>query len=265
MAGYPCIESVEKEKAVHHQADHELANKGKQRRHFFRASIAFLGVSVLHASGATTPKETGLSFEGLLKDKPGFQPRRPAPLPVKEIPDFLSSQQLRGHYKVYRDVFEELLTAEQALRVASRDAAHAEAYAVLRERQVRAANAVLLHELYFRNLAVHPVEPPRFVLANISEHMGTMATWREDFRAGARVAGEWVTLVYDPYDDRWHNLPLADSNAGVMIGTNPLVVCDVAEHAWSHDYGDRESYIERFLEHVDWTTVAKRYRAVDRH
>jgi superoxide dismutase len=46
---------------------------------------------------------------------------------------------------------------------------------------------------------------------------------------------------------------------------NPLVVCAVADHAWSIDYKDRESYAARFVDHIDWNAVATRYRAVDRH
>ena len=47
---------------------------------------------------AAPPKETGLSFEGLLKREPGFQPRTIAPLPYAEIPGFLSKAQLARNY-----------------------------------------------------------------------------------------------------------------------------------------------------------------------
>ena len=71
-------------------------------------SLAF-GTSLAHAADASAPKETGLSFEGLLKGKPGFQPRTPAPLPVTEIPGFLSKKQLARNYAAYRDAFAKLL------------------------------------------------------------------------------------------------------------------------------------------------------------
>ena len=45
---------------------------------------------------------------------------------------------------------------------------------------------------------------------------------------------------------------------------NPLVVCDVAEHAWAKDYPRREEYVARFLDHIDWDEVARRYHRVDR-
>jgi len=94
--------------------------------------------------------------------------------------------------------------------------------------------------------------------------MGTFKTWRADFAACARVAKAWAVLVYDPYDDRWHNLPLDRGDAGGMVGTNPLVVCNVSADAWRQDYSDRSAYVTAFLDHIDWDEIASRYRAVDR-
>lgn len=186
-------------------------------------------------------------------------------LPLAEIPGFLPKMQLVRSYAAYRDAFEKLLEAERSLSSAARDAAHSSEYRALRERQVRAANSVLLHEFHFRNLASAAVPPSRYILGNMNEHMGTLESWREDFTACARVADAWAVLAYDPYDDRWHNLPLGSADAEGMAGNNPLVVCDVSTDAWSIDYVDRGTYVERFLEHLDWNAVAARYRAVDRH
>jgi superoxide dismutase len=44
----------------------------------------------------------------------------------------------------------------------------------------------------------------------------------------------------------------------------PSVVCDVGADAFSKDYRHREDYVARFLDHVDWDEVSRRYRAVDR-
>lgn len=224
------------------------------------ASLARSGIAL----GAPPPKESGLSFEGLLKDQPGFQPRSPAPLAIEEIPGFLSKRQLATSYGAYRRAFAALSEAEAALQGAIRDEQSADRYAELRGRQLQAANSVLLHELYFRNLSTKHVEPSRYVLANMNEHIGTMDTWREDFTACARVAEAWAVLSYDPYDDRWHDLPLAAPDAGGLVGANPLVVCDVSKEAWGIDYEQRSAYIAGFLDHIDWAAVAARYRAVDR-
>jgi len=241
----------------------------RSRRRLLRAGAIAIGSAALMRSAlglaaSAAPRESGLSFEGLLKGEPGFQPRRPAPLPYESLPGFLSKRQLAQNYAVYRDAFAELSAAERELAGASRAAAEARQYAELRSTQLRAANSVLLHEFYFRSLAAAPVAPPRYVIANINEHMGTVESWRNDFVACARVAQAWAALVYDPYDDRWHNVPMSEADAGGWAGANPLVVCDVADHAWSIDYSDRDSYVARFFEHINWNVVGERYRAVDR-
>ncbi len=227
------------------------------------AAAAFAGGGIAR-SAAPPPKETGLSFEGLLKNQPGFQPRRPAPLATGELRGFLSHRQLEKTYAVYREAFAKLLATENSLSVASRASADGAGYARLRRAQVEAANSVLLHEFYFGNLAAAPVTPPRYVMANINEHMGSLESWRADFAACARVAANWALLVYDPYDDRWHNAVLGATDGGGWIGANPLVVCAVADYAWSIDYRDRAAYVDAFLDRIDWNQVAARYRAVDR-
>jgi superoxide dismutase, Fe-Mn family len=211
------------------------------------------------------PLESGLASEGLLKGEAGFQPRRPMTLPHPEIPGFLSHDQLAQNYQAYRRDFERMLVAERVLATMPRDAEHGNDYGLIRRQQMEAANSVLLHEFYFRNLALKPMKPSSYVLDNINEHMGSFERWRADFIECARIAPTWAILEYDPYDDRWHNLPAGEEDAAGWAGGNPLLVCDVASHAYLLNYPERAKYVARFLEHVDWDVVAARYRAVDRH
>ena len=85
---------------------------------------------------------------------------------------------------------------------------------------------MLLHEFYFRNLAAEKVEVLRYLTRHMEEHMGSLETWSSDFAACAFSAQTWAALVYDPYDDRWHNAIMHGDAAGAWIGANPLVVCD---------------------------------------
>jgi Fe-Mn family superoxide dismutase len=216
------------------------------------------------AEATTAPEETGLSSEGLLVGQPGFQPRTVAPLPQAELPGFLTQAQLAANHAAYRKAVDTLRATEAALATADRSPAAADAYRALRQKQVATANDVLLHELYFRGLAPKAVALPSYVEHNMREHMGSVASWRADFTACALAARSWAVLVYDPYDDRWHNALMDSDLDGVWIGANPLVVCDVAEHAWTKDYPRREGYVARFLDHLDWEEVGRRYRRVDR-
>jgi Fe-Mn family superoxide dismutase len=213
---------------------------------------------------AAAPRETGLSSEGLLAGQPGFQPRTVAPLPHAELAGFLTQAQLAANHDAYVQAVDTLRSTEAALAKADRSPAGLAAYRTLRQKQVAAANEVLLHEFYFRGLAPQAVPVPSYVERNMVEHMGSLASWRGDFTACALAARNWAALVYDPYDDRWHNVIMDDDLGDIWIGANPLVVCDVADHAWAKDYPRREEYVARFLDHLDWDEVARRYHRVDR-
>jgi superoxide dismutase len=213
---------------------------------------------------APPPRETGLSSEGLLEGLPGFQPRTVAPLPHEELAGFLSRSQLTAHHEEYVKVVQALKAAEEALSTADRSSSNQPAYAALRRKQVEAANSTLLHELYFRNVAADKVDLPRYLRPHMSEHMGSYESWAADFMACALASKTWAALVYDPYDDRWHNTIMDGDVDGVWIGANLLVVCDVNEHAFAKDYKRRDDYVARFLERIDWNEVAARYKKVDR-
>jgi superoxide dismutase len=245
-------------------------DNGKLTRRDFigGVAVAVMGVAIgdriARAGEPSPPSETGLSSEGLLVGKPGFQPRTVAPLPKDELPGFLSRAQLAEHHAEYVRATEALKAAEQALANAPRAPSSAGPYAELRRKQVAAANDTLLHELYFRNLTAEKVDLPRYLRPHMHEHMGSLESWASDFTACAQAARNWAALIYDPYDDRWHNTIMDGDVDGVWIGANPLVVCDLSEHAYSKDYKRREDYVAKFLERIDWDEVAARYKSVDR-
>jgi Fe-Mn family superoxide dismutase len=231
------------------------------RRRFLTLAAAASAFAPIGARAGTPPKESGLSSEGLLVGYPGFQPRSTMPLLAPELPGFLSREQLAAHHADYARAVERLKTTEDSLRAAPADASR---YAELRRTQVAAANGVLLHELYFGGLSAQKVAPPRHVESNMAEHMGPWESWRDDFTRCALTAKAWAVLLYDPYDDRWHDAIMNSDDDGVWIGANPLVVCDVAEHAFDRDYRTRADYVATFIDHIEWNEVSRRYKSVDR-
>ena len=69
-------------------------------------------------------------------------------------------------------------------------------------------------------------------------------------------------LVRHPVNGRLYNV-ISDEHAhGVLWMAAPLVVIDVYEHAFYVDYKNRKAtYVEKFMEHIDWSAVNARYRA----
>ena len=240
---------------------------GVSRRSFINRLAVALPLACIGraAAAAQAPKETGLSSEGLLAGHAGFQARSVAPLGYSALPGFLSAPQLAAHHAQYAEAVESLKQVEQTLATGERTTGTSLAdYAALRRKHVALGNDVLLHELYFGNLSATTVAVPPYVRRHMDEHMGSLERWADDFRLCALAAQAWAVLVYDPYDDRWHNVVMDGNAEGAWVGANPLVVCDVAPHAYSPEYGDREAYVGKFLDRIDWTEVAARYRRVDR-
>src|SRR4029453_9466908 len=135
---------------------------------------------------AAAPREAGLSSEGLLVGQPGFQPRTVAPLPHAELPGFLTQAQLAGNHDAYVQAVDALRVADAELAKADRSPAGLAAYRTIRQKQVAAANAVLLHEFYFRGLAPQAVAVPSYVERHMTEHLGSLSSWRADFTACRR-------------------------------------------------------------------------------
>jgi Fe-Mn family superoxide dismutase len=229
------------------------------RRHVLAGFALGAGTLALRAAAEPPPTEAGRASDAFGAGRPGFAEQSPRPLPWEELPDFLSREQLAlGHAEYVRAV-ERLGTVEMALSTADRSPRRAGAYAELRRSQVAAANAVVLHELYFGNLAPAKTKPPRELLALMETHMGSFERWKADFTACALAANAWAALVHDPYDGRWHDAIMNGNTDGLWAGAQPLLVCDLAEHAFTRDYQRRDDYVEAFLDHVAWDEVLRRH------
>jgi len=76
----------------------------------------------------------------------------------------------------------------------------------------------------------------------------------------------WAVLVYDAKNKMLINNGLDAHNAYGLLGTKPIIVIDVYEHAYYTDYGSkRAGYIDAFLENINWMIANKRLaRGVDR-
>ena len=89
------------------------------RRRFIAAAAGAGGLFAARALAASPPKEGGLSHEGLLASRPGFQPRSVMPLPHEGLAGFLSREQLARHHDDYARDVERLRSMEAALHAGS--------------------------------------------------------------------------------------------------------------------------------------------------
>lgn len=190
---------------------------------------------------------------------------KPKPLPYEEIPGFLSKAQLSPHHTAhYGGALKALLGDEQQISklLQGTEPLASPAHTFLVKDRVNRANSVVLHELYFDNMAVQAVAPKEDIRGVLSKRFGSLERWAEDFRAASLSANGWGILARDGVNGQLYNVASDLHEVGVLWFGQPLVVCDVYEHAFYVDYQNRKAdYVAKFLQHINWDEVNRRWQA----
>jgi Fe-Mn family superoxide dismutase len=103
-------------------------------------------------------------------------------------------------------------------------------------------------------------EPDGDLAAAIADTFGSFDSFQEEFKnAGVnRFGSGWAWLVRDDSGLAVVSTPNQDSP--ISDGTNPLLGCDVWEHAYYLKYQNkRPDYIDAFWNVVNWDYVAQRF------
>ncbi len=199
------------------------------------------------------PVDTGGLVNGQIK-----------PLSYKSIPGFLSEEQITPHYTAhYGGALRGYLDADLKLQssIVERAEIDTSAYGAIQRARTNKANSVILHELYFDGMTAKDSKPSEEILIAIKKRFGSIEKWASDFQASAQAASGWAILAFHPLNGKLYNI-ISDKHAtGVLWMAIPLVVIDVYEHAFYVDYkNNKKLYIEKFMQHIDWEEVNRRYK-----
>jgi len=70
-------------------------------------------------------------------------------------------------------------------------------------------------------------------------------------------------LAWHPVSGKLYNVVSDEHDTGVLWMATPLIALDVYEHAFYVDYqNDKATYVARFVDHIDWQAIERRYAAV---
>lgn len=119
-----------------------------------------------------------------------------------------------------------------------------------------------MHELYFGNMTKAAGALGDGLLKQKIERIyGGFENWKKNFLGlGAMRGIGWVVLAHDTEKDELFNVWVNEHDCGHLVGTTPLLVMDVFEHAYMLDYGIKKvGYLETFFRSIDWATVEKRF------
>jgi Fe-Mn family superoxide dismutase len=188
------------------------------------------------------------------------------PLKYQEIPGLLTKEQVTPHYQAhYGGALMRFVTLEQQIEklLAGREALGGDAYTLMQKDKVNRMNSVLLHELYFDGLTVKPADPQDELRAALVERFGSLDRWIEDFKATSMAAAGWGILARDAVNGKLYNVASDLHEVGVIWFGQPILVCDVYEHAFYVDYQNRkQEYVNKFVQFVDWNEINRRWLAL---
>jgi superoxide dismutase, Fe-Mn family len=221
--------------------------------------VGAVGVSIphaLHAEESPYPRDSGL-VTGQLR-----------PLKYDALPGLLTKEQIAPHYNAhYGGALKRFVKIEQDLEalLKGNQPLGGDAFAFMQRDRLNRMNSVLLHELYFDNLISKPDAPLEDIRSALAKRFGSFDRWQEDFRAVCMAANGWGILARDMVNGKLYNVASDAHEVGVIWLGQPLLVCDVYEHAYYVDYENRKKdYVDKFLSFVDWKEINRRYQTLAR-
>jgi len=177
----------------------------------------------------------------------------------------ISLNQLTQHYQLYKGYVQKInqIWAALAQNQFSDPNPTYSPYRALKSAETYALDAVKLHELYFENIIGTKKTPSGSVISKIIKDFGTYDNWKRDLWNAGKSARGWVVTAYDPIDNKIRNYLSDAHDQGAIWHAYPLLVLDVYEHAYMIDFGiDRDKYLNRFFENINWEVVEKRYNNI---
>ena len=135
----------------------------------------------------------------------------------------------------------------------------------LKREELLATNSMILHEIYFGNLAPGAAQPGAALGKRIEADFGSMDKWRAEFVAMGKALGGgsgWVLLAWSPRRGRLINQWAADHAMTAADGA-VLVALDMYEHAYQMDYGAKAAdYVNAYMGALTWANADKAFAAL---
>jgi superoxide dismutase, Fe-Mn family len=227
-------------------------------------TASLLGVSGAAISSAVAAD--GRQENAFLSKDSGLVTGKLKPLKYEEIPGLLTKEQVTPHYQAhYGGALKRFTAIEQQLDkiYQGSEPLSGDALTFMHKDKVNRMNSVVLHELYFDGLSPKPADPEGDLRGQLARRFGSLDRWIEDFTACCQAANGWGILARDMVNGRLYNVSSDLHEVGVLWLGQPLIVCDVYEHAFYVDYQNKkQEYIKKFVQFIDWQETNQRWRVL---
>ena len=172
--------------------------------------------------------------------------------------DGISRETIEAHYKLYQGYVNkrnEILGKLDGVDLASAN----QVYSDLRSLKVDltfAIGGIKNHEIYFEHLGGGGGDPDGLIGNLVERDFGSFQAWRTDLKATGMAGRGWAWTAYDWDEGRLFNYIRDAQNTFPIWNATALVALDVYEHAYFIDFGtDRASYIDKFLDNLDYDVI----------
>jgi Fe-Mn family superoxide dismutase len=192
------------------------------------------------------------------------------PKTYEQVSELVSAKTKGAHRELYLGYVESLNRTAAELDTVDRASAgpNKSAFRDLKLAEAHNANAVWLHELYFKNC----FDPHSEVYMNTKAYMrlerdwGTFDDWQRDFVACAMAAREgWAITGYSMHLKRYVTTIVDGHSENALLGVFPIIVVDAWSHAYFRDYlSDRTSYIVAMLRELNWNVIEERVEKAEK-
>ena len=121
------------------------------------------------------------------------------------------------------------------------------------------------HSVFWQNLSPAGGEAQGELLAAITGYFGSFDAFKAHFTAAAiGIQGSgWAYLAWDALGNRMVIGQLYDQQGNFALGSVPLLMLDMWEHAFYLDYQNvKADYVKAFWNIINWEDVAKRFASV---
>ncbi len=230
------------------------------------ATLGVTAITVVLGEGEASEAAARVALP--FAEKSGLITGQLKPMKYTELPGLLSKEQLAPHYIAhYGGALRNLLNDEQQLEamVRSGNPLSGPAHAFLHKDKLARMNSVLLHELYFDGLTVAQDTKGESLREAIIKRFGSFDRWLADFKGCCMAANGWGLLAREPISGKLFNVPSDAHEVGVVWFGQPLIVCDVYEHAYYVDYqNSKREYVDKFAQFLDWDEAERRFQVLSK-
>lgn len=185
-----------------------------------------------------------------------------------ELPELkgISPDQIAVHLKLYEGYVKHTNLIMERIAELRGETDEASVYTMneLRRRFSFEFDGMRMHEYYFEQFegGAQTVEASAALADIVSEKYGSLEKFITHIKdvAGTRGIG-WVVVYFDPKARMVHTTWVSDHELGQLSGLPILLALDLWEHAFMVDYkpAEKKTYVEAFLENLNWTVVERRY------